>query len=73
MLVSVFVNGALGFGMTIAVLFCIGDVSTVLNTATGYPFIQIFADATGSNGAASAMVSLSSNVNSEDAVLIKVP
>ena len=26
----------------ITVLFCLGDVDTVLDSATGYPFIQVF-------------------------------
>jgi choline transport protein len=40
---SMLINGAVGFVMMITLLFSLGDVDTVLNTATGYPFLQIFA------------------------------
>lgn len=37
------INGIVGFTMMLTLLFCIGkDVDSVLETATGYPFIQIF-------------------------------
>lgn len=39
---SMIINGMVGFAMMLTVLFCLGDVDTVLETATGYPFIQIF-------------------------------
>ncbi|KAJ9606975.1 hypothetical protein H2200_008986 [Cladophialophora chaetospira] len=41
-LASMCINGAVGFAMMLTVLFCLGDVDSVLDTATGYPFIQIF-------------------------------
>ena len=41
---SMCVNGAVGFVMMITLLFCLGDVDQVLETETGYPFIQIFYD-----------------------------
>lgn len=53
---SVGVNGVLGFAMMIAVLFCLGDVESVLNTKTGFPFIQIFFNTTQSVGGTIAMV-----------------
>lgn len=56
MIASVALNGSLGFGMVLATLFCLGDVDSVLATATGFPFIQVFRNATGSNVGASAMV-----------------
>lgn len=40
------VNGAMGFAMMIAVLFCIGDFNAALNTNTGYPFMEIFLQGT---------------------------
>lgn len=49
------INGALGFAMLIAVLFCLGNLDNALNTPTGFPFMEIFAQATGSNGGATAM------------------
>jgi amino acid transporter len=39
---SMIMNGVVGFGMMLTVLFCLGDVKSVLETATGFPFIQIF-------------------------------
>ena len=40
---SMIFNGLVGFAMMVTALFCLGDVESVLGTATGYPFIQIFA------------------------------
>lgn len=39
---SMLINGMVGFAMMLTILFCIGDVDAVLESATGYPFIQIF-------------------------------
>lgn len=36
------VNGLIGFSMMITALYCIDDAESVLNTDTGFPFIQIF-------------------------------
>jgi choline transport protein len=55
MIATIVINGIMGFGFLLALLFCIGDVDSVLNTATGYPVIQIFYNTTGSTAAASAM------------------
>lgn len=41
MLATLFVNGALGFIMLITLCFCIGNLQDVLQTGTGYPFIQV--------------------------------
>jgi choline transport protein len=35
-------NGLIGFAMMIALLYCLGDFSSVSETATGFPFMQIF-------------------------------
>jgi choline transport protein len=48
-------NGILGFIMMITVLFCIGDLQTVLETDTGFPFIQVFYDSVGSVAGATVM------------------
>ncbi|KAF2098206.1 amino acid transporter [Rhizodiscina lignyota] len=49
------VNGLIGFGMMITVLFCLGDIDTVLETATGFPFIQVFYNSFGTvSGAVAA-------------------
>ena len=55
--ISTLLNGTLGFGMLIALLFCIpSDITDVLNTDTLYPFMDIYAYAVGSNTGATAMV-----------------
>ncbi|KAL4912346.1 amino acid/polyamine transporter I [Aspergillus aurantiobrunneus] len=54
-LLSVLINGMLGFGMLIAVLFCLGDLETALASPTGYPFMEIFLNGTGSVGGAATM------------------
>src|SRR5438552_714068 len=55
---SLFLNGCLGFGMLVAVLFCIGDAQAALQTPTGYPFMEIFKSAVVSTGGATAMISI---------------
>lgn len=55
LMLSVFINGLLGFSMLIATLFCIGNLDQVLNSPTGYPFMAIFYQSTGSVAAATVM------------------
>lgn len=55
---SIALNGTLGFSMLIAILFCIGDINAALDTRTGFPFIEIFRQATTSTKGATAMSSL---------------
>ncbi|OGM50766.1 choline transport protein [Aspergillus bombycis] len=57
-LLSVLINGTLGFTMLIATLFCMGDIDKALNTPTGYPFIEIFYQATDSVSGALGMSSV---------------
>lgn len=61
-LFSVGMNGVLGFSMLIAILFCLGDPSqvptTVLQTSLGFPFIQVFLDATTSVPGTAIMASI---------------
>ena len=52
---SMCINGAVGFVMMITILFCLGDVDSVLATPTGYPFIQIFKNSVGSTAGATVM------------------
>lgn len=52
---SMIMNGLIGFAMMLTVLFCLGDVSSVLDTATGFPFIQIFYNSVKSVAGAVAM------------------
>ena len=55
-LVSVLLNGVLGFAMLLAELFCLGDPSASLNQQ--YPFMNIFLQATNSVTGAAIMVSI---------------
>lgn len=57
-LLSVLINGTLGFSMLIAVLFCLGDVEAALATPTGYPYMEIFHQATDSLPGALGMTSI---------------
>lgn len=58
MMTGITLNGFLGFGMLLAVLFCLGDVDAALQTPTGYPFIEIFQQAVGTIGGATAMTTI---------------
>lgn len=49
------VSGIFTFAFSIAVLFSIGDLNTVLSTPTSFPIIEIFKTATQSNRATNAM------------------
>lgn len=57
MVISVLINGLLGFAMVIAILFCIGDIGQATGTDTGYPFLEIFAQGVHSVRGATAMAS----------------
>ncbi|KAL8793290.1 MAG: hypothetical protein Q9195_004067 [Heterodermia aff. obscurata] len=59
MLSTTLLNGILGFAMVIVVLFVTVDIDSVLESPTGqlgFPFMQIFYDATGSLPGASTMI-----------------
>lgn len=51
-------NSLLGLAMMITVLFCLGNVDSVLNSKTGFAFIQIFYDTTSSYAGASFMTAI---------------
>ncbi|EXJ73826.1 uncharacterized protein A1O5_03588 [Cladophialophora psammophila CBS 110553] len=51
-------NGTLGFIMVITFCYTVGNVEQVLSTPTGYPFIQVFYNATQSRAGATTMVSI---------------
>ena len=55
---SIVLNGLLGFGMALALLFCIGDIDAALNTKTGFPFIEIFYQAVQDTTGAALMTSI---------------
>jgi len=52
---SIIINGVLGFGMLMAVLFCLGNAEAVLNAPFLYPYIKIFVQGTGHVGASTGM------------------
>jgi amino acid transporter len=58
MMSSVAVNGVLGFIMLITLCFTLGEVDKVLDTPTGFPFIEIFYNTTGSFAATNAMTAV---------------
>lgn len=58
-MVSIILNGALGFGMLLALLFSMSaDVKGTINSNPDYPFVGMYQYAVGSAAGASAMVSL---------------
>lgn len=58
MIGSILINGAMGFGILIAILFGMGDIEAALSSNTGFPIIEIFYHMTRGNAtAASAMTS----------------
>lgn len=56
MVATTILNGVLGFGALMAILFCAGNIEAAEKSPTGYPFIEIFYQATNSRGGATAMV-----------------
>lgn len=44
--------------MLVGVLFCIGNLDDALATPTGYPFMEIFLQGTGSRKGSAAMISV---------------
>ena len=57
-MVSILLNGALGFTIMLATLFSMTDVESALKTPTGYFYIQVFLDATSSIPGVITMVSI---------------
>lgn len=55
---SVYIGAITGFVFLIAVCFCIGDITTVAETPTLVPLIQIYFDSTNSNAGACVLASL---------------
>jgi amino acid transporter len=55
-ILTIAINATLAFSFVIVLLFCIGDITTVLGTNTGYPIIALLWQATQSKAAASAMM-----------------
>ena len=55
---SIIVNGCLGFGVLLATLFGLGNIDAVLKSPTGFPYMEIFVQATGSVKGSTAMASI---------------
>lgn len=55
---SVYLNAAMGLIMAVTMCFCLGDLSVISDTPTGYPFIQVFYNATKSYVATNIMVTI---------------
>ena len=58
MVSSLAVNGAMGFAMLIAFLFCAGPLDQLLQSESSYPFIDILSSGTGNLGATTVLVSV---------------
>ncbi|KAJ5112667.1 hypothetical protein N7532_000712 [Penicillium argentinense] len=58
MMLTVVINGCLGFGMLLTMLFCSGNIQDALASRSGYPFMEIFVQGTHSMGGALAMTSV---------------
>ena len=57
-MLSTLINGTLGLSIIIAILFCMGNVQDALDTPTGFPFFEIFLQATDSLAGTTVMISL---------------
>ena len=55
---SILINGCLGFGILMATLFGIGNLDNVLTSPTGFPFMEIFLQATRSTAGTTALASI---------------
>ena len=55
--ISTLLNGALGFAMLLALLFCMHrDIHSIVNSEKYYPFMDLYTYAVGSISGATAMV-----------------
>lgn len=55
MLGSIITNGLLGLIFCIVLLYCLGDLTPLLSSATGFPFVQLYYNITNNHVAASIM------------------
>ena len=58
LMVSVVINGLLGFGILVGLLFCVGSIPDALDSETGFSFIEVFTQALNSKSFATGLVSL---------------
>lgn len=55
MIMTTIFNGAFGWIMVITLCFCIGNLQEVIESPTGFPFMAVFLNSTGSAAKATAM------------------
>lgn len=55
MIMTTIFNGAFGWIMVITLCFCIGDLTSVIESPTGFPFMAVFMNSTQSAKSATAM------------------
>ncbi|KAI5364012.1 putative amino acid/polyamine transporter I [Septoria linicola] len=55
MIGSIIINGLMGFIFTTILLYCLGDLPTLLESATGFPFVQLYFNVTGSHAGATIL------------------
>lgn len=55
---AMLINGSVGFAMMVTILYCLGDVDSVLNSKTAFPFIQIFFNSVGNIAGATVMAAV---------------
>lgn len=55
---SMLINGTTGFAMTIAVLFCIENVDSIVDSKTGFAHMQLFLESTGSVAGSTVMAAI---------------
>lgn len=58
MMTALATNAVLGFVMLVTICFTLGDVASILETPTGFPFIQVFYNVTQNLHGTNAMTSL---------------
>jgi choline transport protein len=56
MILTVVINGVFAFGFIVALLYCIGDLDTILASPTGLPIIEVFYLATNSKAATNVLM-----------------
>lgn len=57
-MISILINGSLAFGMLIATLFSLVNVEGALKSPTGYPYMAIFLQSTGSVAGSAVLASI---------------
>ena len=55
---TIFINGGMAFGMLIVTLFSLNNVGAALKTPTGYPYMEILLESTGSVAGATVLASI---------------